>query len=95
MKLSATLIATALTAVILAAGCAKKEESPVDKAVESTKDALDMRDNEKLKDAGEDAKDAVSNAAEGVKDVASDVGNAAKDAAADVKEAAKDATDGK
>ena len=40
----------------------------MEKAVEGTKDALDMREHEKLKDAGEDAKGAIDNAVEGVKD---------------------------
>lgn len=50
------------------AACEKKEPTPVEKATDGAKDALNMRDNEKLKDAGEDAADAVDNAAEGVKD---------------------------
>ena len=60
------------TAVLLAAfsiGCEKKETA-VDKAVDRTKDALDMREHEKLKDAGEDAKKAVQDAGEAVKDEA-------------------------
>lgn len=68
MRASGVLIVAALSAVLLASGCEKK--SPVDKAVDSTKDALNMRDHEKLKDAGEDAKSAVDNAAQGVKDAA-------------------------
>jgi hypothetical protein len=59
--------AMVLSAALLASSCARNESS-VDKAVESTKDALDMRDHEKLKDAGEDVQDAVNDAAEGVKD---------------------------
>ncbi len=95
MKLTTATIAATLAALVLAAGCAKKEESPIDKAVDSTKDALDMREHEKLKDAAEDAKDAMHEAADGVKEAASDAKDAVKDAAADVKDAAKDATDGK
>ena len=59
--------AIAVTLVLSVAGCGK-EETPVDKALEGTKDALDMREHEKLKDAGEDAKDAIDNAVEAVKD---------------------------
>jgi hypothetical protein len=69
MKNSGLIVATMLTAALLATGCAKKE-SAVDKAVDSTKDALNIRDHEKLKDAGEEAKDAVNDAADGVKDAA-------------------------
>jgi hypothetical protein len=68
MKATAVLMVAALSAVLLASGCEKK--SPVDKAVDTTKDALNVRDHEKLKDAAEDAKSAVDNAAEGVKDAA-------------------------
>lgn len=59
--------AIAVTLALSVGGCGK-EETPVEKAVEGTKDALDMREHEKLKDAGEDAKDAIDNAVEGVKD---------------------------
>ena len=69
MKVSGMLIAAVLASALFAAGCEKKESS-VDKAIDSTKDALDMRDHEKLKDAGEDAKQAIDEAADGVKDAA-------------------------
>jgi len=65
MKTLAGAIAVAV--VLFSTGCGK-EETPVEKAVEGTKDALDMREHEKLKDAGEDAKDAVDNAVEAVED---------------------------
>ncbi len=57
-----------MVAAVLAAGCAKQEQNPVERAVEGTKDALDLRENEKLKDAGENVKEAVTDAKEGVKD---------------------------
>ena len=69
MKKSGFVLATMLAAALLATGCEKKE-SAVDKAVDGTKDALNIREHEKLKDAGEDAKDAVNEAADGVKDAA-------------------------
>lgn len=62
MKLNGILIAS-MVAVLMCTGCEKKE-TPVDQA----KDALNMREHEKMKDAAEDAKDAVDNAAEGVQD---------------------------
>jgi ABC-type uncharacterized transport system substrate-binding protein len=84
MKLSNTVLIAALSFVVLVAAgaCAKKEQGPIDSAVENTKDALDIRDHEKLKDAAEGAEEAIKDAGEGVKD-------AAKEAAADVKQAAK------
>jgi phosphate uptake regulator len=66
------LAAAALALSAIVGGCAKEPDDAVDKAVENTKDALDVRDHEKLKDAGEEAKDAVKDATEGVKDEAKD-----------------------
>jgi len=71
MKVTGTLVVAVLASALFAAGCQKKE-STVDKAIDGTKDALDIRDHEKLKDAGEDAKDAMNEAADGVKDAAHD-----------------------
>ena len=68
MKHYGIIVAALLTAA-LATGCEKKE-SAADKAVDGTKDALNIREHEKLKDAGEDAKDAINEAADGVKDAA-------------------------
>lgn len=68
-RISAALAVTVLSAIALASGCAK-HDGPAEKAVESAKDALDIRDHEKLKDAGEQAKDAVNEAVEGAKDAA-------------------------
>jgi hypothetical protein len=48
--------------------CGKKDEGPLDKTAENVKDGLDMRDHEKLKDAGENVKDAAQDAKEGIKD---------------------------
>jgi hypothetical protein len=52
--------------------CGKKDEGPLDKTAEQVKDGLDMRDHEKLKDAGENVKDAAQDAKEGVKDETQD-----------------------
>ena len=69
MRKGSGVLVVSVLAILLSAGCAKKE-SAVDNAVDKTKDALNIREHEKLKDAGEDAKDAVDNAVEGVKDAA-------------------------
>lgn len=61
------LIAAAVAALLLAA-CAKQNEGPVERAVDSTKDALNVRDNEKIRDAGENVSDAAKDLKEGVKD---------------------------
>ena len=66
MKVTGLFALTVLMIALLGAGCGK-EETPVEKAVEGTKDALDLREHEKLKDAGEDAMDAIDSAAEGIK----------------------------
>lgn len=75
MKIS-NLRLTAMVALIgassLFAACGKKE-SPAESAIESVKDGLDMRENEKLKDAGEDIKSGVENAGEAVQEKAEEV----------------------
>lgn len=63
----AALLAVLSLGVAVSA-CQKKEESTGEKVKDAIGDATNSRDNEKMKDAGEDAKDAVNNAAEGVKD---------------------------
>ena len=50
--------------------CPSKEKSAVEKLTDKTKDALDMREHEKLKDAGEDVSDAVKDAGDAVKEEA-------------------------
>jgi hypothetical protein len=76
-------IALALPWVLVAAllglgspllACERKEQSLSDKA----KDALDMREHEKLKDAGEDARDAVKDAGDAVKEEAESAKEKAK-----------------
>lgn len=65
-----------LAAVLLGFGlaaCDKKEESLTDQAIENVRDGLDLRENEKLKDAGEDAADAMRDAGEAVKEKAEEV----------------------
>lgn len=68
MRISGICGVVLFSAALLVASSCSKNESSVDNAVESTKDALDIREHEKLKDAGEDVKEAVSDAAEGAKD---------------------------
>ena len=60
-KSIATLVVTLIG--ITFTSCERKPESVGDKV----KDGLDMRPNEKLKDAGEDIKDAAGDAADAVK----------------------------
>ena len=67
MKLTPLFVSILLVAGLPMAGC-QDNKTQAASAVESTKDALDIREHEKLKDAGEDMKDALDNAAEGVKD---------------------------
>ena len=70
-------------ATLLSAGCAQEHKDPIDRAVDNTKDALDIRDHEKLKDAAESAGDAAKDAAAGVKDAAQDARQEIKKAATD------------
>ena len=48
--------------------CQSEEKSEVEKLGDKAKDALDMREHEGLKDAGEDAKEAVEDAGDAVKE---------------------------
>lgn len=64
-------IATLLLIGVLGAttvACKKEEPSAVEKLENNVKDGLDMRENEKLKDAGENAADAVKDAGEAAKE---------------------------
>lgn len=76
MKFQTTILMAAVLGCGLVLSACGKDESPVGNATESVKDALNLREHEKLKDAGEDMKSAMDN-----------VGEAAKDKAEDVKEA--------
>jgi hypothetical protein len=49
-------------------GCEKKEKSRAEKVEDGAKDALGLREHEKLKDAGEDAKDALEDARDAAKE---------------------------
>lgn len=60
------------TSAICFSSCKEKEPTPAEELKEAVKDGLDQRPNEKLKDAGEDAKDAVKDAAKDVKDAVKD-----------------------
>ncbi|MEN8663631.1 MAG: hypothetical protein ABF356_01585 [Polycyclovorans sp.] len=62
------LITLVLSLGLGVAACQKSEESTMDKATDAVGDATNTRDNEKLKDAGEDAADAMENAGEAVED---------------------------
>jgi hypothetical protein len=57
------------------AACDKKEESPMERASDSIQDGLNMRDNEEMKDAGEDVKSAVENTGDAIEKKADDVAN--------------------
>lgn len=65
MRAVTTFAVAFVLGALAIAGCGK-DESPVQTAVESTKDALNMREHEQLKDAGEDAADALESAVEAI-----------------------------
>jgi hypothetical protein len=73
MKASTAIVATLLGLSVGLTACKKKDETPIEKMSESVQDGLNMRDNEKMKDAGEDAADAMKNAGEAVKEGAEDM----------------------
>lgn len=81
MKQMSLMVAALLGASVMLAACKKEEPTPVEKAVESTKDALDMRENESAKDAMEDMQSAGENAAEAAGEKAEEMGEAMKEGA--------------
>ncbi|WP_420465440.1 hypothetical protein [Panacagrimonas sp.] len=68
MRIRNVLLLAVLSLGLGMTACQKKEESPMEKAVDAVGDATNTRDNEELKDAGEDAADAVENAGEAVEE---------------------------
>ncbi|WP_029889960.1 hypothetical protein [Polycyclovorans algicola] len=66
------LIALVLSMGLGVAACQKAEETPMEKATDAFGDATDTRDNEELKDAGEDAEDAMENAGDAVEEAVED-----------------------
>lgn len=64
-----------LAVFILAPACERRADTPREELKEKVDDALDRRPNEEVKDAVEDARDAVKDAAEDVKDAVKDATN--------------------
>jgi hypothetical protein len=69
-RLASFLVAALLGLSSPLLACQREEKSGVEKLGDETEDALDMREHEELKDAGEDVKDAVKDAAEAVEEEA-------------------------
>jgi hypothetical protein len=68
-------VASVLVVALLGLGspllaCSRDEKSGAEKLGDKAKDALDVREHEGLKDAGEDVKDAVKDAGAAVKEEA-------------------------
>jgi gas vesicle protein len=71
MKKTYLMMAAVLAVALLASSCARHEETAVDKAVESTKEAA--RDTgDAIKETGRDIKHEVKDTAEDVKDAVRD-----------------------
>ncbi|HEY0975043.1 MAG TPA: hypothetical protein VGE57_11160 [Solimonas sp.] len=68
LNLRAVALASMLGLGLALTACKKEEETPMERATEAVKDGLNVRDNEKLKDAGEDAKDAMENVGEAIEE---------------------------
>ena len=89
----AAALSLALGAALLT-GCEKKPETAMDNAAEAVGDATDTRENEGMKDAMEDMKDAAADASDAMSDAAEDAGDAMSDAAADAKDSMNDMMNG-
>lgn len=74
-KLRQTLLLSIVALGLGMTACKKEGDPPGEKLGENIKDGLNVRENEELKDAGENAADAVEDAGEAVKDKAEDVAN--------------------
>ncbi len=68
MKLHNAAMFAVLTLGIGLTACEKKPETPVEKLEDKVKDGLEMRPNENLKDAGEEAGKAMEDAGQAVKE---------------------------
>lgn len=68
MKTQHAALAAILTLGVALTACEKKPETKMEKLEDKVKDGLDARPNEKLQDAGENAKDAMKDAGEAAKD---------------------------
>jgi hypothetical protein len=80
---SARRVASVLVVVLLGPGspllaCNRDEKSGAEKLGDKAKDALDVREHEGPKDAGEDVKDAVKDAGAAVKEEAESLKEKAK-----------------
>ena len=78
MKQMSLMLAAVLGASMMLAACKKEEPTPVEKAVESTQDALGTRDNEEAKDAMEDMQSAGENAADAIEEKADEIQDSAQ-----------------
>ena len=63
-----TIMLAALLGLSLGMTACDKKEGPMEKMSDKAQDGLDMRKYEKIKDAGEDVKDAAHDAKEEAKD---------------------------
>lgn len=68
MKVRNMMLLAVLSLGLGLSACEKKEETTAEKVVDAVGDATNTRDNEGMKDAGEDAAAVVENAAEEVKE---------------------------
>lgn len=75
MKLQHAALLAVIGLGLAVSACEKKEETPMDKLGNAIGDATNSRDNEKLRDAGEDAADAMENAGDAMKEAVSGEGN--------------------
>ncbi len=75
LALRTVLLASMLGLGMTLSACEKKEESPVERASEAVQDGLNMRDNEEIKDAGEDVKSAIENTGDAIEKKADEVTN--------------------
>lgn len=73
INLRTLMVVTILGLGFTLAACEKKDETPIEKMSEAVQDGLNTRENEKMKDAAEDAQDAMENFGEAIEEKAEEV----------------------
>lgn len=75
LKLRTLVLATVIGLGASLAACQKKDESPMERASDAVQDGLNMRQNEEIKDAGEDVQSAIENTGDAIERKADEVTN--------------------
>lgn len=80
MKLRTVITVSMLgLGVVTLSACDRKDDTPLERASESVQDGLNIRENEALKDAGEDVQSAIENTGEAIENKANELDRRAEE----------------